>query len=65
MVLPVIQWNTKWEVHDVEANLFEDGETSNLHLGFNSAWSPPTGAYDTGADRLKVSASKHPTMSQE
>ena len=48
------EWNTKWEVHDVEANLFEDGNTSNLHLGFQSAWSPPTGAYDTGADRLKI-----------
>jgi|14BtaG_2_1085337.scaffolds.fasta_scaffold10063_5 hypothetical protein len=48
------KWNTKWEVHDVEANLFEDGDTSNLHLGFQSAWSPPTSAYDTGADRLKI-----------
>ncbi|MDB4716193.1 hypothetical protein OAF92_01350 [bacterium] len=48
-------WNTKWEVHDVEVSLFEDGKTSNLHLGFDSAWGPPTGAYDIGSDRLGIS----------
>ena len=48
-------WNTKWDVHDVEVNLFEDGKTSNLHLGFDSAWSPPTGAYDVGSERLGIS----------
>ena len=48
-------WNTKWEVDVQHVSLFEDGKTSNLHLGFDSAWGPPTGAYDIGSDRLGIS----------
>lgn len=52
-------WNTKWEVDVQHVSLFpdgyEDGKTAVLHLGFDSAWSPPTGAYDIGSDKLGIS----------
>ena len=39
-------WGTKWDVSGVDWEL--NPETQELTLNFNSAWSPPIGAYTKG-----------------
>ena len=40
-------WQTKWDVDVENLEFKEDGDTGIIEGWFDSAWSPPTGAYDT------------------
>jgi hypothetical protein len=44
----VDRWGTKWDLRDVEWDL--DYTTQSLSLNFDSAWGPPTTAYDNYTD---------------
>jgi len=41
----VANWGTKWDVGDEHS--VADKETNTIHLSFESAWAPPTKAYET------------------
>lgn len=46
-------WGTKWDVSEVESYIdYDEGE---LVLNFDSAWSPPIGAYQTGEELHNIS----------
>lgn len=46
-------WGTKWEPNEVDYELDTDNQT--LALNFDSAWGPPTTAYEEAEKRLGVS----------
>lgn len=52
----IAEWGTKWDVgyrdeHENTANIEEDGEGNPfIEVDFDSAWSPPTNAYDKLTD---------------
>ena len=40
----VSYWGTKWDVYDVDID--KNSDNNAIYLSFNTAWSPPTKAYD-------------------
>jgi len=49
-------WGTKWDISGPDVQIEEDGKT--MHLNFDSAWGPPTEAYEKYIE-------KNPDMSIE
>ena len=50
-------WGTKWDVSGVDWEL--NPETQELTLSFDSAWSPPIGAYMKGEERHGITVTAY------
>ena len=48
----VDNWGTKWEVEATGDSSFEDNDKTMIQIWFDSAWSPPVGAYEHFYDRM-------------
>jgi len=46
----VAEWGTKWDIGNEEKTEFADIVDGEIRVSFDSAWSPPTGAYEKLCD---------------
>jgi hypothetical protein len=42
----IAHWGTKWDIGPIDCHVYEDSETGNLEVNFDSAWSPPVAAME-------------------
>lgn len=57
-----MKWGTKWDFQPIDDLVIAevDEDTSRIHLGFDTAWAPPTALYDELVDRgFEVRAQYH------